>query len=105
MGWRKSKRVGVFTVTGQVSMNRAHKHSPVPCYGATHFSIWIGNHQGKTQGPQNRWLNRETRSLGVGLDRSDAYGGWFGNFLGLVHTHKLLCINYTSLAKLYNLLK
>lgn len=24
------------------------------------------------------------------------YGGWFGNILGLVHTHKLLCIKYTS---------
>lgn len=45
------------------------------------------------------------RSLGVGLDQSDAYGGWFGNILGLVNTHKLLCINYTSLARLYNLLQ
>lgn len=68
--------MGVFTVTRQVSVNRAHKHSPVPtCYGATQVSISIGIRQGKTQGQQNRWLNRETRSLGVGLDRSDAYGG------------------------------
>lgn len=36
------------------------------------------------------------RSLGVGLDPSDAYGGWFGNILGLIHTHKLLCIKYAG---------
>ena len=61
MCWRKSKRVGVFMVTRQVSMNRAHKHSPVPIgYGAAQVSIWIGNHQGKTNGQQNQ-MNRETR--------------------------------------------
>lgn len=85
-----------------------NKHGPVPtCNGAARVSIWIGNHQGKTIGQQNRRLTRETglRSLDVRPDQADAYGGWFGNLLGLVHTHKLLCINYTSLEKLYSLLK
>lgn len=45
----------VFTVTRQVSVSRAHKHSPVlTCYRAARVSIWVGNHQGKTNGQQNR---------------------------------------------------
>lgn len=44
-----------FTVTGWVFANRAHKHSPLPtCYGAAPVSIWIGNHQRKTNDQQNQ---------------------------------------------------
>lgn len=67
-----------------------------------------GQHLGRKPSGEDQWPPKpitRAEELGVGLDHSDAYGGWFGNMSGLVHTHKLLCINYTSLAKLYNLLK